>query len=134
MNMEAKWTDLLNEAVTKPGLILKAYSAFHGYSIGNQIAALVQCQMRGLDPGPINTYQGWKKLNRQVQKGERAIWLCMPLTRKVANEDGDEQTVITNFVWKPNWFVISQTIGEEYVMPETPTWDKDRALAMLNIT
>ena len=25
-----KWTELLTEAVTRPGLILKAYSAFHG--------------------------------------------------------------------------------------------------------
>jgi hypothetical protein len=28
-----KWSALLIEAVTKPGLIMKAYSAFHQYSI-----------------------------------------------------------------------------------------------------
>jgi hypothetical protein len=37
MNLEAtnqqKWSDLLAQAVTQPGLILKAYSAFHGYSL-----------------------------------------------------------------------------------------------------
>jgi hypothetical protein len=49
-----KWSALLVEAVTKPGLIMKAYSAFHHYSLGNQLLALVQCQMRGLQPGPIN--------------------------------------------------------------------------------
>ena len=27
-----KWSTLLIEAVTKPGLIMKAYSAFHPYS------------------------------------------------------------------------------------------------------
>jgi hypothetical protein len=27
-----KWSALLIEAVTKPGLIMKAYSAFHQYS------------------------------------------------------------------------------------------------------
>jgi hypothetical protein len=48
----------------EPGLILRAYSAFHQYSLGNQIAALIQCQMRSLEPGPINTYPGWQKLNR----------------------------------------------------------------------
>jgi hypothetical protein len=41
-----KWSALLIEAVTKPGLIMKAYSAFHQYSVGNQILALVQCQLR----------------------------------------------------------------------------------------
>jgi hypothetical protein len=29
------WSQLLNEAITKPGLLLKAYSYFHHYSIGN---------------------------------------------------------------------------------------------------
>jgi hypothetical protein len=40
------WSALLVEAVTKPGLIMTAYSAFHCYSTGNQILALVQCQIR----------------------------------------------------------------------------------------
>ena len=30
-NDSTKWTELLTEAVTKPGAILKAYRAFHGY-------------------------------------------------------------------------------------------------------
>jgi hypothetical protein len=130
---EAKWSDLLNEAVREPGLILQAYSAFHGYSIGNQVAALIQCQRRGLTAGPINTYNGWLSLNRQVRKGERAIWLCMPLTRKVKDERGDEEQVITTFAWKPHWFAIAQTIGEEYQMPPTPGWSKYLALEALNI-
>ena len=45
MNLDAtnqqKWSDLLAQAVTQPGLILKAYSAFHGYSLGNQLGALL---------------------------------------------------------------------------------------------
>ncbi len=28
-----RWSDLLVEAVNKPGLIMEAYSAFHNYSI-----------------------------------------------------------------------------------------------------
>jgi hypothetical protein len=45
-----KWSALLVEAVNKPGTIMKAYSAFHSYSIGNQILALVQCQCADLNP------------------------------------------------------------------------------------
>ena len=56
-----KWSALLVEAVNKPGLIMEAYSAFHNYSIGNQILALVQCQVRGLEPGPINTFPGLRR-------------------------------------------------------------------------
>lgn len=38
-----KWAALLVEAVNKPGLIMEAYSAFHPYSIGNQI--LLSCNV-----------------------------------------------------------------------------------------
>jgi N-terminal domain of anti-restriction factor ArdC len=134
MDNQTKWTELLQAAVTEPGMILKAYSNFHGYSLGNQIAAIVQCHQRGIEASPINTYPGWKKLNRQVMKGEKAIWLCMPLTRKIKDKDSDkDQTVIATFVWKPNWFVLSQTNGEPIAMLEIPTWNKERALTALGI-
>ena len=133
MDNQTKWSELLQAAVTEPGLMLKAYSAFWGYSIGNQIAAMVQCVQRNIQPGPINTYPGWQKLNRQVKRGEKAIWLCMPLTRKQKDESGDEQTVITTFVWKPHWFMVAQTDGEPVTMPEIPAWDKAKALATLGI-
>ena len=134
MDNQTKWTELLQQAVSQPGLILKAYSAFHGYSLGNQIAAMVQCYQREIEPGPINTYPGWQKLDRQVRKGEKAIWLCMPLTRKMKDEaSGEDQTVITTFVWKPHWFVLAQTDGEPVPMPEMPGWDKQKALVALGI-
>jgi hypothetical protein len=108
---QTKWSELLIQAVSQPGLILKAYSAFHGYSLGNRIAAMFQCAERGINPGPLNTYPGWQTLNRQVKKGEKAIWLCMPITHKKKDESGEAQTIATNFMWKPKWFVMSQTSG-----------------------
>jgi len=129
-----KWSQLLEEAVTEPGLMLKAYSAFHGYSLGNQLAALLQCHAAGIEPGPIDTYKGWLEKGRQVRKGEKALWLCMPLTRKKRNTDTEEEEVyISAFVWKPRWFVLAQTEGKPIPMPEMPEWDKDRALAALGV-
>jgi hypothetical protein len=134
MDNENRWSELLKAAVSEPGLILKAYSNFHTYSLGNQIAAIVQCCQRKLEAGPINTYPGWQKLNRQVKKGEKAIWLCMPLTRKVKDKESNEdQTVITNFVWKPHWFVLKQTEGEPIEPIVSPVWEKGKALAALGI-
>jgi hypothetical protein len=133
-NYESKWSELLQAAVMEQGLILRAYSAFHNYSIGNQIAAMLQCKLRGIEPTPINTYNGWQGLKRQVKKGEKAIWLCMPLTGKKQNDEGEEQMVIKAFVWKPRWFVLAQTEGEAVAMPEIPTWDKETALANLQIS
>ena len=61
------------------------------YSIGNQILALLQCQLRGLEPGPINTFPGWQALGRTVKRGERALTLCMPITRKARDEESHER-------------------------------------------
>jgi len=136
-----KWSALLVEAVNKPGLIMEAYSAFHNYSIGNQILALVQCQMRGLEPGPINTFPGWQALGRTVKRGERALILCMPITRKVRDEQGSAEDSegengerrFTSFMHKARWFAISQTIGDEFNPPRLPQWEAERALAALDI-
>ncbi len=134
-----KWSALLVEAVNKPGLIMDAYTAFHNYSFGNQILALVQCQMRGLEPGPINTFPGWQALGRNVKRGERALILCMPVTRKVRDEETQEsegengERTFTSFMHKARWFVVSQTIGDEYNPPRLPEWEAERALAALDI-
>ncbi|HEU4714808.1 MAG TPA: ArdC-like ssDNA-binding domain-containing protein [Pyrinomonadaceae bacterium] len=128
-----KWSALLIEAVTKPGLIMKAYSAFHCYSTGNQILALVQCQMRGLQPGPINTFPKWKDLGRFVKRGERALTLCMPITCKRREEDSDEEHTFTSFVYKARWFVLGQTDGQEFAPISLPEWDAERALRALSV-
>ena len=132
-----KWSALLVEAVNKPGLIMKAYSNFHSYSLGNQLLALVQCQMRGLQPGPINTFPKWRELGRHVKRGERALMLCMPITRKRRNETTDEQadgeSTFTSFVYKSRWFVLTQTEGEDLQPQVIPDWDANRALTALAI-
>jgi antirestriction protein ArdC len=128
-----KWAALLVEAVNKPGLIMEAYSAFHNYSIGNQILALVQCHLRGLQPGPINTFPKWQTLGRVVRRGERALTLCMPITRKQREEESDEEHTFTSFAYKPRWFVLSQTQGRELEPTTIPEWDSEKAIAALSI-
>src|SRR5438046_859303 len=103
---------LLESAVTQPGSIARAYSAFHGFSLGNQLLAAQQC-------------------------GERALWLWMPLTmrRPVTRDDGTGDTeTFTRFALKPHWFVYAQTEGREMLAPVIPEWDRGRALAALDVT
>jgi hypothetical protein len=128
-----KWAALLVEAVNKPGLIMEAYSAFHNYSIGNQILALVQCHLRGLQPGPINTFPKWQTLGRVVKRGERALTLCMPITRKQRDDESEEEHTFTSFAYKPRWFVVSQTHGRELEPTTIPEWDSEEAIAALSI-
>src|SRR5215207_2660817 len=73
------FSTLLRQALEEPGTVNRAYFAFHGYSIGNQLLAMMQCAERGIAPGPIATFPGWKEKGRYVRKGERAITLCMPI-------------------------------------------------------
>lgn len=130
------FSTLLSEAVNKPGTIVAAYSAFHNYSLGNQLLALLQCQFRGIEPGPINTFVKWQDLGRHVKKGEKALTLCQPVTikRKETNETGDDSdTSFTAFVYKARWFVLAQTDGKALELPALPTWDADKALYKLAI-
>lgn len=136
----ATFVDLLTRAVSEPGVISRAYRAFHGYSIGNQLLALWQCAERGLQPGPINTFMGWKAKGRSVQKGAKAIVLCMPVTcrtrpdRVEGDDQADQPTTFTRFVYRPHWFVVSQTAGEPLADPTVGAWSAERALAQLAIT
>jgi hypothetical protein len=133
----AQFSDLLQKAVSETGIVSRAYSAFHGYSIGNQILALAQCAERGIAPGPIATFMGWKDKGRYVRKGEKAIVLCQPVTvkRSVESDDGsDDAEVFTRFVYRPHWFVLSQTDGQAVEPQPIPTWDQARALEALSIT
>src|SRR5438045_4587583 len=132
-----KWSALLVEAVNKPGLIMDAYSAFWNYSVGNQILALVQCQLRGIQPGPINTFPKWQTLGRVVKRGEKALTLCMPLTRKRRDDESRESETptegqtYTTFVHRARWFAVSQTHGSELGPVTILEWDDERALSTL---
>ena len=129
-----KWSALLVEAVNKPGLIMDAYSAFWNYSVGNQILALIQCQLRGIQPGPINTFPKWQTLGRVVKRGEKALTLCMPLTRKRRDDESKESDTpsegqtYTTFVHRARWFAVSQTYGNEIGPVTIPEWDAEQAL------
>jgi antirestriction protein ArdC len=133
----AQWADLLVDAVNTPGTISAAYSAFHNYSVGNQLLALFQCKARDITPGPIATFKGWQTKNRMVNKGEKAIVLCQPISfaRKETDEKTGEETERRGvfFKYSPRWFVVAQTSGQDAEPPVLPEWDLSRALAALDI-
>lgn len=126
-----KWSTLLLEAVREPGKLLEAYSAFHNYSFGNVLLAMVQCATRGIKMGPLSTFKAWKDKGRQVQRGQKAITLCRPQTWKYKDENGDDKIGV-RFVYENKWFVLSQTEGEPYELPEMK-WGKTAALHKLDI-
>jgi antirestriction protein ArdC len=97
---------------------------------------LSQCLQRGIQPGPIATFQRWKELGRHVRKGEKAITLCRPVTikRAATTDDGaEEATPATWFLFKPFWFVLAQTDGPPLPPVEVPARDAARALDALDV-
>jgi hypothetical protein len=137
---DIQFRQLLEEAVSKPGTLMRAYSLFWNYSLGNQILALIQANQRGIALGPIASFNRWKELGRYVKRGEKAIELCMPVTfKRTVKEEGpdgndiDTEIAFKRFVFRRNWFMLSQTDGAAYQMPAIPTWDRARALQTLNV-
>lgn len=134
-----RWAELLRKAVTEPGVVSKAFSRFHQYSLGNQLLALAQCERRGIEPGPLGTFSRWKDLGRFVKRGEKAITLCMPITIKRTEstekngQESEQLPCFTRFVYKNHWFVLSQTDGAEYKPEPLPGWDAAKALSTLAI-
>jgi hypothetical protein len=138
------WSTILVDAVNKPGIISTAYSRFWNYSTGNQLLALFQCLLRSLEPGPINTFIGWRDLGRHVVKGQKALTLCMPITVKrkpeasesIADDHAESSSTpatFTRFVYRANWFLLCQTEGKEYVATELPKWNETAAIASLGV-
>jgi antirestriction protein ArdC len=133
----ASFADLLQSAVTEPGLISSAYRQFHNYSMGNMLLAWSQCIERGIQPGPLATFPKWKALGRYVRKGEKALTLCQPVTVKrttQANDGTEETDAFTLFTYRPRWFVLAQTEGQELPATPIPAWDRAKALEALGIS
>jgi antirestriction protein ArdC len=137
---QIQFKQLLEEAVTKLGTLMRAYSLFWNYSLGNQIPALIQANERGIQLGPIASFNRWKELGRHVKRGEKAITLCMPVTCKRTvkeqSPDGAEtegEVAFKRFVFRRNWFMLAQTDGTEYQAPAIPTCDRARALRTLDV-
>ena len=84
-------------------------SRFHHYSFGNVLLIAAQCH----EATRVAGFNAWRKLNRFVRKGEKAIWVLAPMVYKNADaEDGENDRVIRGFKFVPV-FDIAQTDGEE---------------------
>lgn len=105
---------LIKEALNEPGKRQAAYSAFHNFSLRNQMLAAWQLEAKGLDIAPIKTFKQWGDYGRTVKKGEKAIALLMPLIvniKETDEETGEEKVKGQRkiFVEKNYWFALSQT-------------------------
>ena len=90
---------------------LTVAARFHTYSFANTQLIWSQSMARGVTPTRVAGYQAWRKLNRQVRRGERGLAILAPLTRKVDTDEGEDERRLFGFK-AVHVFDISQTDGE----------------------
>lgn len=92
---------------------LSFQSRFHRYSFNNVLLIAAQCR----EASQVAGFNAWRKMNRYVRKGEKAIWILAPMVYKNAEAEGGEKDeaarrIIRGFKWVPV-FDVAQTDGED---------------------
>ncbi len=126
--VELDWQALIETALTMPGSVGNTYERFYPYSFGNQVLLMMQGVRE-----PIATYDGWRKLGRQVLKGSKAKTIIRPVIIEKKDEAGDVESRAVRFKSVNAIFALSDTEGEELPPVELPTWSLDAALETLDI-
>lgn len=112
---EVNYTEMFTSVLKDKGTISQCFRTFHNYSVNNQFLAYWQLHCRGKEISPISSFSNWNKLNRKIKKGEKAIYLWMPIggiKKEVEDkETGEKKEVVvgTRFKYLPRWFAYSQT-------------------------
>lgn len=116
----------------------KTLAKFPKYSPGNALLIMVQCP----DASYVAGYRAWQGLGRQVEKGQKAIVILAPVTKKVAEKDqdtkhkegvdsaDDKDRKLVGFR-TASVFDVSQTDGEPLKLPEVEPLVGDRMAAAL---
>nr|MCH9742509.1 ssDNA-binding domain-containing protein [Pseudomonadota bacterium] len=139
-NNAPDYASLLEDALNGPAEQLASFRVFHKYSAANRQLAAQQLRMRGIPLSPLSTFKHWQSQGVNVLKGQKAISLYMPVTKKEEVERNGEVVEETKsfFVMRPNWFALSQTDGwnegkADISTPEGIDWNAERCLAALGI-
>ncbi|MET4003897.1 antirestriction protein ArdC [Arthrobacter sp. UYCu511] len=126
--VKLEWQHLLEEALTMPGGMSDTYSRFYNYSLLNQVLLFQQGVLE-----PVNTYQRWQDMGRQVQKGSKAKGILRPMLRKETDDQGVEEQKVRGFKMINCLFTVSDTEGDPLPEYEPKLWSPERAMATLAI-
>lgn len=124
IELNNKYESLCDNIVTDPEEIEKFVKiftgGFHQHSIRNMILAWLQCPQVSLMAG----YNAWQKRGRQVIKGQKAIRIYAPNTRKRRNENTDEEEYYLSGFRLAATFDVSQTgVPKTISTPDGRTFD-----------
>ena len=92
---------------------LRVQSRFHRYSFNNVLLIAAQRP----NATQVAGFRAWQGMHRQVRRGEKAITILAPCTRREQDEDGGQLQRIVGFRGA-SVFDVGQTDGDE--LPEPP--------------
>jgi hypothetical protein len=104
---------------------LDAQARFHQYSFGNVCLILSQRP----EATQVAGYATWKRLGRQVRRGETGIRILVPMRRRTVDESDDDtqpKPAVQPFFGVGSVFDISQTEGEPLPAVEVPILEGDQ--------
>jgi len=87
---------------------LDVQSRFHRYSVNNVL--LIGAQRP--DATRVAGFNAWRRLDRTVRKGEKAIWILAPMVYKTDESEAEERRSVRGFKFVPV-FDVMQTDGPE---------------------
>ena len=87
---------------------LRVQARFHRYSFNNALLIQLQCPTATRIAG----FGAWLKLGRHVRRGEQAIWILSPVTRRADTKDGQEAARVVTAFRPVAVFDVAQTDGE----------------------
>ena len=91
---------------------LDAMALFWRYSYRNQLLIFIQKK----DATRVAGFRTWNELGRRVKKGEKAIKILAPFTKKIIKKDmqtGEEKEISFTYFVPVNVFDVSQTNGKD---------------------
>ncbi len=91
---------------------LSVQARFHRYSFSNSVLIAVQRPTASRVAG----FHTWRRMGRAVRRGERAIWILAPVTRRVADEGQDDAVRAVVAFRAVSVFAQDQTDGDS--LPE----------------
>ena len=109
----------------------KTLSRFTKYSPGNALLIMVQCP----DATYVAGYKAWQSLGRQVERGQKALTILAPVTKKVEpRETTDPEKPERKLVGfrTASVFDIGQTTGQPLHIPQPTPLTGDRMAQTLH--
>ena len=118
--------------------VLRLANKFPTYSFTNQILILIQNPHASYVTG----YRSWQRLNRYVQRGEKALRIIAPPIRHTSSDSSDVHTDSSNSSqvssgslvgFRPvSVFDLSQTAGEPFTPPDAAPLQGQEAATWLS--